>query len=169
MGVDGDLHDGEVEGLPSSKHLVVLGALTNAVSGGNENELAKLGSEVQRPRLPAGRSLKLQDGNGLDVEVRWNDLVGEGAEIGETLRGSQLQQAAINFDLDDFPDMPRIWKERLYDALNVKSSDKLPYLSEAKLRDQIQKGIKPTDAPRIEKGPLQIIIEQGWAERLNAT
>ena len=169
MGVDGGLHDGEVEGLPSSKHLVVLGALTNAVSGGNENELAKLGSEVQRPRLPAGRSLKLQDGNGLDVEVRWNDLVGEGAEIGETLRGSQLQQAAINFDLDDFPDMPRIWKERLYDALNVKSSDKLPYPSEAKLRDQIQKGIKPTDAPRIEKGPLQIIIEQGWAERLNAT
>jgi hypothetical protein len=167
MGVEGSLYqEGMVSNLPSSKHLVVLGALTNAISGGNRNELDDIGDEVVRPRLPAGRSMHLSREGEFEIKLTWSDLLGEGAEIGNTLRGAQLETCTIDFDLADFPELPDVWADRLCDALGAESVQNLPYLPEEKLRDQIQKGIKTTDTPRIEKGPLQIILEQGWTQHL---
>ena len=64
--------------LPSSKHLVVIGALQNSWNGHGRRELNL--EETEQPKLPAGRGMQLgTDENG--KRFQWYDLVGDGITL----------------------------------------------------------------------------------------
>ncbi len=121
------------------KHVVALGALKNARPGGR-NEI----EEPHEAKMPSGRDLKLRNTGGT---IRWCDLVGSAVRnlpIGTTAGHIEIHRASG-------PRAPARWLQRLDYA--VPALDSNP--TDAYVRDHF-------DIPgeRLEKGPLQIILEK---------
>lgn len=149
--------------LPSSKHLVVIGALKNTIKNASVDY-----DEMMPSKLPAGRSLeiKVNDAVRRVKKIEWYDLVGEGVLwrdfTTEELTGMDSE---YSFNLDDMPPLRADWLRYLLGLFKVKSASDIPYPDKPALREQVQRNIQ-NKPPRLFKGPLQIIIERSWKDKL---
>lgn len=145
---------------PSSKHLVVIGALQNSWNGHGRRELNY--EETELPKLPAGRGMQL----GSDEKHRrfqWHDLVGDGVKL-ESLSLGELTADSVFF-LDEMAPLGDSWRKHLLEQFRCKSVEEIPYPEEPQIRGQILPSIQSPPL-RVGKGPLQIILEQSWVRRL---
>lgn len=163
LGIDGvELYlDAPLPALPSSKHLVVIGALRNAWRGQATRELDSADSLMSR--LPAGRGMSLGRMDKEHLRLHWYDLVGEGEPI-KNLSESDLK-ADSAFFFSEMPGFSQSWKQNFLSLFGANSPDDLPHLAENQMREQIYDSIKGTP-PKVGKGPLQVILEQSWKQRL---
>lgn len=149
--------------LPSSKHLVVIGALENAVNESRAD--IKAGSRAETlSKLPAGRSMriKMSDDTYRTRDVPWNELVGEDVPwTGFTEQ--ELHAAEYTFDLDAMPGLTQAWLRYLSNKL--KGGGDLPTPAPMALKRALINNIKGSP-PKLYKGPLQLIVEGSWKERL---
>jgi hypothetical protein len=144
---------GSLRDLPSSKHLVAIGVLKNA-RGPRRNELE---GDLELSKLPAGRTLEFRTQT-QNHRVEWHRLIGEAV----TLPFSRDELRDVSFDLTDMPPLNDRWRRRL---LGVFGTENIPYMDEARLREQIMSALQGSPA-RLSKGPLQIILENEWIEWL---
>jgi len=63
------------------------------------------------------------------------------------------------------PGFSQSWKQNFLSLFAANSPDDLPHLAENQMREQIYDSIKGTP-PKVGKGPLQVILEQSWKQRL---
>lgn len=139
-----------------SKHLVAIGALKNT----REPQRKELLSEPAYGRLPAGRAMKIAD-----RDLAWSDLVGA-AEPFTSHDGQHLRTQEMTFNLVAMAPLKNpSWRRRLLDSLGADDESRIPYPDEAKLREQTRLSISG-EPPKVERGPLQLIIEQYWSKRL---
>lgn len=146
--------------LASNKHLVAIGALKQAATGGEE---LKATTPVAS-RLPSGRGLKFGGINKKGKCIRWNDLVG--GRVPFSITSGDLLKADLHVDFDDMPPLPQEWRRYLLGFFGVGYEKDIPYANELKLREELRKAIPPGGPPTLTKGPLQITIEQRWLEWL---
>jgi hypothetical protein len=145
--------------LPTSKHLVVIGALKNSWDGDGRRELNF--QETELPKLPAGRGMQLgeaEDGK----RFQWHDLVGDGIELDYSL--GDLKPDSVFF-LDEMAPLTESWRKHLLQQFRRTNVREIPYPEEAQIRDQILPSIQ-SGPTRVGKGPLQIILEQSWVRKL---
>jgi len=147
--------------IPSSKHVVVIGALKNAINEGRHELRPSSGEGAELSKLPAGRGVKIS-GPDFSLEVPWHQLVGDGVPLSDDLRESQFERADIDFDFENKAPISRRWHERLSDIFD---SDGLPYPEPHELREEIASTFS-RQRVHLTKGPLQIILEEHWVERL---
>lgn len=143
---------------PSSKHLVVAGALQNVTDEATKNELAEQTNPLAM--LPAGRTMKVGD-----VEVPWFELVGEGIKLPGML-GIQAATGAttvVNMEEEVAPPSPS-WKARFLDGVAARNG-KIPYPTHPELLRELRKNIAGSP-PKMKRGPLQLILELEWARTL---
>ena len=146
--------------LPSSKHLVVIGALQNSWNGNGRRELNL--EETELPKLPAGRGMQLgTDESG--KRFQWHDLVGDGIPL-EPYSLGDLRADSV-FYLEEIPPVVETWRKHLLEQFRTKTIQGIPYPTQAQIRSQILSSIQ-SPPPRVGKGPLQIIIEQSWVNKL---
>lgn len=144
--------------LPSPKHLVVIGALKNITGSQKKRELEK---EPDLSKLPAGRAMRFRCG---PKEVAWYELVGEGIPW-EGFSQEDLRNEGLDILFDEMAPLDGRWKEHLLDIFEVDDEHRIPYPPEPTLREKIINAIQGTP-PKLSKGPLQIILETYWVERL---
>jgi hypothetical protein len=144
---------GPLPNLPSSKHLVAIGVLKNA----RAERRKELGPNPELSKLPAGRTLEFRTKT-QNHRVEWHKLIGEAVE----LKFSEDEVRDVSFDLNDMPPLNDRWRSRL---LEVFGNADIPYMDEARLREQIMSALQGSPA-RLSKGPLQIILENEWIEWL---
>jgi|GEM_PF-3258319 len=145
---------------PSSKHLVVAGALQNVTSQSAVNEL---GAEDYNPlaKLPAGRSFEIEG----TATIPWSTLVGEGIKLPGGLDLGTLGQAKIHIQMDQIPGEPSpAWVTRFSNSVRA-SKGPIPYPSEPELLRELR-ATTAGSPPRIKRGPLQLILELEWSEAL---
>ncbi|HKO60515.1 MAG TPA: hypothetical protein VJV03_05090 [Pyrinomonadaceae bacterium] len=145
---------------PSSKHLVVIGALKNSWDGEGRRELNY--QETELPKLPAGRGMQLGT-NESGKRFEWHDLVGDGITL-ESYSLGELQADSVFF-LDEMAPLSESWRKHLLEQFRCKDIQELPYPEERQIRDELEPSIQ-SPPPRVGKGPLQIILEQSWVRRL---
>lgn len=138
-----------------TKHLAVMGALSNAESS-RRRELEDEKSEAAK--LPAGRDLRVGSS-----QISWSRLVGDGAPLSE-LDSSDVRVGMLSVGDGGAP-MSDGWQKYLAGAFAVPSVDKLPIASEARIRERLGQGIRPTGSI-LAVGPLQIIVEDSWLPSL---
>lgn len=146
--------------LPSSKHLVVIGALGNALGP----QQSMLSEEPSLSKLPAGRALQFTTARGPTKKFDWYDLIGE--EL--TLTGfssDELKGGKSEFYFHRMPALTNPWRALLLEIFRAADESQIPYPETERLREQIQRSILG-DPAKITKGPLQIILEQHWIQRL---
>ncbi len=146
--------------LPSSKHLVVIGALRNAWGGGGTRELNS--DETQLSKLPAGRGMQLGKPGPSQKRFAWFDLVGGAI----SLTGLSLPdlKADSEFFLNEMPLLRDPWKKRLLDEFGAATVGQIPYPNEMEMREQVN---VEGDPPKVQQGPLQVILEQSWIKKLD--
>lgn len=163
---DGELEQERVVGeMPTSKHLVVNGALQNLFLQPRREELSNAEGGAMLSRLPAGRTTHITSRNGDSTQIEWNELVGEGEPIPSGLDASVIRSARVNFDLKGSPilEASTAWRQKLVDALRSEDVDSLPYPSPEVLVRTLFNHLSET---HITRGPLQIILEDHWLEDL---
>jgi hypothetical protein len=139
-----------------SKHLVAIGALKNT----RAPQRHELTDPPAYEQLPAGRGLVVANRN-----LDWSDLVGAGISF-EEIDPKQLRDQRIEFNLVSMaPVKNAAWRQRLLDSLDATDETHIPYPDIAKLREQTRLSIAG-EPPKIERGPLQLILEQYWSKRL---
>ena len=148
--------------LPSSKHLVVMGALRNAWGGQATRELES--SDSPMSKLPSGRGMSLGRVDGNCVRFQWHDLVGEGLPL-EDHSVADLK-ADSEFFFNELPDLATMWQQHFLNLFGCSSIDKIPHLAEGQIREQIYESIQGIP-PNVGKGPLQVILEQSWKPKLS--
>ena len=57
------------------------------------------------------------------------------------------------------------WRKHLLEQFRIKTIHEIPYPEQAQIRSQILPSIQ-SPPPRVGKGPLQIILEQSWVNKL---
>ncbi|HET7436107.1 MAG TPA: hypothetical protein VFN10_15460 [Thermoanaerobaculia bacterium] len=137
-----------------SKHLVAIGALKNTTRL-QRRELAR---DPEYGMMPAGRSLQLST-----VNLQWSDLVGGGVDIPANLRNAEND---IDFNLMTMAPLRDPWRQRLFESFGIASEEKIPYPAPERLREQIQHSILG-EPPKLERGPLQLILENHWTRTLS--
>lgn len=144
---------------PSSKHLVVAGALQNVTAQSTTDELSE--SEIKLACLPAGRTIEFASG-----EVPWWSLVGEGIDLPEGLDVTSAAKARLHVRLDEMPPIPNTaWQQRLANSVGAKNGV-FPYPTEGELQRELRSGLSGTPA-KMKRGPLQVILELEWAQALS--
>lgn len=155
--------------LPSSKHLVVIGALTNArFSQLHEVE----GKDVQLSKLPAGRSFRITLEE-VDRRIPWHELVGDGITL-DGISQSIFSDAIMEFDFASGPPTSREWANKLREVFkSLRKSEKMalegeiPYPEEPFFRQEVVSSVEGDDPIRITKSLLQIILEKFWSAFLS--
>src|SRR5262249_53610744 len=144
--------------LPSSKHLVAVGALKHAV----KQNFSQLDPDKFAPsRLPAGRGMTFdsqqaaganQTGNQRqENKIEWFDLVGEPVNFSihspEALRGMN-----ISIDFKQMAPLNDPWRSYLVEAVfGAGQAGNIPYPEEMQLRDQIRSAIPLGHVPALSK------------------
>lgn len=147
--------------IPSSKHVVAIGVLKNAINEGRHELNPDDGVDTELSQLPAGRGMQLI-GPDVSLTVPWYQLVGNGVPLSEDLRESQFEKADIDFIYEDKAPIKSRWQRKLTDIFD---GEELPYPKPYELRDQIT-GTYSRQRIYLTKGPLQIILEEHWLEKL---
>ncbi|HKR64440.1 MAG TPA: hypothetical protein VJZ00_11975 [Thermoanaerobaculia bacterium] len=145
---------------PSSKHLVVAGALQNVTAQSTVDELSE--PQVLFAKLPCGRGMTLAG-----KHQSWSALVGEGIPLAvDGLDLASTSKAQLFVDVDDAPaPASKAWLTRLENSLHAERGV-LPYPTEGELIRELRDGISGGGAPRMKRGPLQIILELEWSSAL---
>ncbi len=163
----------EMDALPSTKHFVVIGALRNATSSSQRKQLEIVDSSGEdaaenQVRLPSGRGVRFSrvGTTRRSKKLGWSILVGEGAKL-EAFADHELKDAAIDFDFGDLPDADAGWVAYLLSSFGVARLEDLPYPAEQRLRALILAGITGDPSAYLDKGPLQLILENTWAQSLS--
>lgn len=157
------LYEGEpLPLLPSSKHLVVIGALRNTLSSQAKKELTQT---TGFSMLPSGRAMKFRTTQNREIPFAWHDLIGEKFPLPEYAK-DELTGGRLDFDLRQMPPLSDSWKSQLLSIFRVQDLKDLPYPSDQRLREQIFNSIQGLSSPKIGKGPLQVILETFWIEYL---
>lgn len=154
---------GEVlAGLPSTKHLVVIGALQNAASGTPRHALT---GEAQLSRLPAGRAIEVGL-KGKAKRIAWCDLVGLGSSLEEVFY--EDIQGRVDIDLASAPEAHPSWRSLLERTFGVDSPHALPAPRVETLRQRLQQfaTVGSSQTAVLERGPLQLILEEAWLDSL---
>lgn len=147
--------------LPTSKHLVVQGALRNTFAGKKAREL----ESAHPSKLPAGRGIVFGEARGVSVTLHWWDLIGDGAEIAGNPSTEELQGGGLRFEFTDMPEIGTDWKIRLQEVFRIPDGGQPPYPDQQILREEFLHGVSGRPAS-ITKGPLQIVLETTWKEGL---
>ncbi|MDX2044370.1 MAG: hypothetical protein SF097_24385 [Acidobacteriota bacterium] len=158
--------------LPSSKHLVAVGALKHAVTQGSSH----LDPDKFAPsRLPAGRGLifttppddKTDHGKKREEEkkIGWFDLVGEPVRF-DVHSPEALRKMNLRIDFMQMTPLKDPWRAHMLELFGVSQEQKIPYPEEMQLQEQIRLAIPGGHVPTLGKGPLQLILENYWAEWL---
>lgn len=143
---------------PSSKHLVVAGALQNVTAPTTIDELSESSNVLAR--LPAGRAMTVAG-----TTMPWYALVGEGAKLPAGLSLATANDARIHITTDEIPaPPPQAWLLRLQNSVGA-NSDALPYPTQPELLRELRGGLVGSP-PRLRRGPLQLILELEWSDAL---
>jgi hypothetical protein len=141
-----------------SKHLVAVGALKNT----RTPQRKELEREAEYGRLPAGRGVTFAQRH-----LTWSDLVGAGVAF-DQMDAHDIHRDSIEFNLMTMAPLKNTsWRRRLLDSLGADDEAHIPYPDAAKLREQTRLSVAG-DPPKVERGPLQLILEQFWSRRLSA-
>ena len=162
LGVDGlELYfENPLPALPSSKHLVAMGALRNVWRGQAARELDSPVPSVSK--LPAGRGMSLgTDGN--DLRLYWHDLIGEGVPLNDFTEADLKADSVFFFS--EMPELAKSWQQYFLKLLGSGRAEDLPHLDENEMREEIYEFIRGAP-PKVGKGPLQVILEQSWKRKL---
>lgn len=143
--------------LPSSKHLVVIGALRNAWGGQGVRELNS--NQSQLSRLPSGRGMQLGRAEASHKRFEWSALVGEDIPLIGFSRADLTADSA--FFLDEMPPLVEPWRQHFLNLFD----GTIAYATEAQIRNQVYGSIQGNPA-KIGKGPLHVILEQSWKKKL---
>lgn len=144
---------------PSSKHLVVAGALQNVTAQTTVDELSE--STNVLAKLPAGRSMTVAG-----ETMPWWALVGEGATLPAGLNLATATDAKIHITTNEMPaPPPQAWMKRLENSVGA-SGGTLPYPTEPELLRELREGLVGSP-PRLKRGPLQLILELEWSQALS--
>lgn len=142
--------------LPSSKHLVVLGALQNA-----EDPTFTL-ADQPGSKLPAGRGLNVKwSHRGQEQKIAWSDMVGTGGDA-KFLAELDPRTTETNFLFDDAPPASSSWAAHLQDVFGA---PKPSYPEEGQIRRDFYGSLVP-GIERPLKGPLQLVLEGHWSDWL---
>ena len=141
---DFSIYEGEVNIAP--KHLVAIGALENAGPTGQ----SEIPGAINEVRMPSGRDVRLTN---TGSEIKWSDLVGPA--VADLPLGTGA--AHVEITRVSGPPAPSSWQQRLDFSMPKLSSDPT---------DEYISGEFGFSGGRIQKGPLQIILEK-WAEKLS--
>jgi len=145
---------------PSSKHLVVAGALQNVTDEAPKNELAEHTNPLAI--LPAGRTMQFGD-----VQVQWFELVGEGIKLPGQIGIQAATEANVTVAMEEEgAPASAAWKSRFLNSVSAKNG-KIPYPTHPELLRQLRKGIAGSP-PKMKRGPLQLILELEWARTLTS-
>lgn len=147
--------------LPSTKHLVVLGALRNAYGSEKRKELA---DETNASKLPSGRGMIFTTGRNQTIEYKWHNLVGDAVPLTEYTK-EDLIGGNLDFVLSEMAPLSDKWCSYLFGIFRVRDTAEIPYPTADILRGNIFDSIQGTP-PKITKGPLQSILEGHWIEYL---
>lgn len=125
---------------PHPKHLVAIGALKNSKPDGRR----EIGEAFCESMMPSGRDIRLTNTGGT---IHWWDLIGGG------IANLPLSTGRGNLDLvrESGPEVPARWRNQLEHAL--------PNLQNDPPNAQVCDRLPPITAGRLEKGPLQVILE----------
>lgn len=144
---------------PSSKHLVVAGALQNVTAQTTVDELSESANVLAK--LPAGRSMTVAG-----ETMAWWALVGEGMDLPAGLNLATASEAKIHVMTDEMPaPPPRAWMTRLENSVGS-TGEALPYPTQPELLRELREGLVGSP-PRLKRGPLQLIVELEWSEALS--
>ncbi|MEO8382840.1 MAG: hypothetical protein ABI779_24495 [Acidobacteriota bacterium] len=146
--------------LPSSKHLVVIGALQNVTD--EKAQLDELTEEhVALAKLPAGRPMVVGT-----TSLDWASLVGEGIELPGRLDLASVSSLQILVEKKKAPPAnDPAWAVRFANSVGTGKGGELPYPTDPDLLRELRNGIGG-EPPKMRKGPLQLILELEWAEAL---
>jgi hypothetical protein len=160
---DLELYEGEPLGsVPTSKHLVVRGALENTLES-HKQELDD--DDVRLSRLPAGRTMIFEPPQRSVVQLGWEHILGQDEEV--ALHGvapSDLRPEFLRFEQREIPELKESWKLTLLDAFDARQEADIPCPDEPQLRRSVGRSI---EGHRIGRGPLQVILEECWREELS--
>jgi hypothetical protein len=151
--------EGPVKELPSSKHLIVRGALINTV----RDKRQELRDEASPSKLPAGRTMILNPPERPSIRIGWEQIIGKAGSVAlVSVPRTDLQGEYLDFELNGMPPLSASWRDEVLRAFGIRAESAIPYPSKEQLRDLIE--IKGN---RIERGPLQVILEECWREELS--
>ncbi len=148
---------GVLRRFPSSKHLVVSGALKNA------RERAVFPGQWEGSKLPSGRAVEFETDRGT-VKIEWHNLVGDLIII-QGYSVEELLATEIKLQKDEMPILKHPWRDHLLKALGAADESQIPYLHEPLLKQYLFGGIHGTSLS-FRRGPLQIILEEHWINLL---
>lgn len=156
--------DSRLESLPSTKHLVVIGALENVV----EEEGRRGGAgprSISGSKLPAGRGMqiRLEESNQIKV-IPWHELVGEDVPW-KGFTDAELKAGTYTFNFNTGPAHGDTWLNYLLGLIGRPDRSGFQYPNEMELKRVVTRNIQG-NPPKLNKGPLQLIIEVSWKERL---
>jgi len=144
---------------PSSKHLVVAGALQNVTAQTTVDELSESANILAK--LPAGRSMTVAG-----ETMAWWALVGEGVNLPAGLNLATASDAKIRITTNETPAPPPApWMSRLENSVGA-SGGTLPYPTQPELLRELRAGLVGSP-PRLKRGPLQLILELEWSQALS--
>lgn len=147
---------------PSSKHLVVAGALQNVTAQDTIDELSE--ELIKLAQLPAGRPMEVAG-----QPMEWFDLVGEGVGLPGAMNFSTAQAVQIFVKIEELPAAPPpAWRKRLANSVGA-VNDALPYPTAPALLRQLKHGLVGGGSPKLRRGPLQLILELEWSRALSRT
>lgn len=150
--------------LPSSKHLVAVGALKHARN--HEDDQLDPNTPT-RSKLPAGRKLifSQQGDQQKRFVVEWFDLVGEPVSF-QVPGPSALKGMDLEIGFSDMPELAGFWRDYFLKTLDITQESEIPYPSEMLLRDSLKQEIQGRPNTELQKGPLQLILENHWVRWL---
>ncbi len=159
--------------LPSSKHLVAVGALKHAASPGAASQLDP--QKYVDSKLPAGRRVIFRaqqssetiqnEAQKEEMKIEWFNIVGEPVPF-TVLNPEALRAMNMHIDFSQMAPLNDPWRAYFLDIFSVNHEQNIPYPQEILLKEQIQLAIPQLPTTRLGKGPLQIILENHWAEWL---
>lgn len=147
--------------LPSSKHLVVLGALQNAAGAARRKELSE---DMVFSKMPAGRAFRVETTAGRELSFGWDDLVGEDIPL-DGVSKDQIVGGRSHFLFDEMPPLTEPWRTYLLNIFRAAGGGSIPYPTENQLRELLHQSVQGLPA-KMTKGPLQLILESHWTEYL---
>jgi hypothetical protein len=143
---------------PSSKHLVVAGALQNVTGEAPRHEVAEQSNPLAK--LPAGRKITIAE----TIDVPWSDLVGEGLRLPQELDLATATTANMVVTMDEGAPAATGWMRRFATSVQV-TNGKIPYPTAPELLREMRASISGSP-PKLKRGPLQLILELEWARTL---
>ncbi|HWW75263.1 MAG TPA: hypothetical protein VNZ44_07705 [Pyrinomonadaceae bacterium] len=156
--------DHRLESLPSTKHLVVIGALENVVE--EEGRRGASGPKgIAGSKLPAGRGMQIRlHESGQIKVVSWQELVGEDVPWNGFI-AQELKDGEFTFNFNTGPAHGNVWLNYLLGLIGKSDRTDFQYPTDMDLRRAVTHNIQG-NPPKLNKGPLQLIIEGSWKKRL---